>query len=99
MLDSKKKANNKYDKANYKTTAVRIRFGVYDAMQKSPLFQNCNQYINKLIMDDLNRNNISVIDRKKTQEEIQQEQEEKRQKKLEELEKQIKELETKKENL
>ena len=49
------KAVAKYDKTHYKKASVKIPLDVWEDVQKCERFKNVNQFVNLLILEELER--------------------------------------------
>ena len=50
------KAVAKYDKEHYKKATVKIPLNVWENVQKCDRFKNVNQFINMLIVEEIEKN-------------------------------------------
>lgn len=50
----------KYDKENYYKATTKIKLDVYEKMKKCKRFENVNQFINMLILEELERDNDTM---------------------------------------
>ena len=56
------KAVAKYDKEHYKKATVKIPLDVWENIQKCDRFKNANQFLNMLILEELERDGFSSDD-------------------------------------
>lgn len=54
------RATAKYDKEHYYRGAVKIKKEVFEEMKKCSRFQNVNQFLNLLIMEELEKEGLTV---------------------------------------
>lgn len=52
------KAVSKYDKAHYYKATVKIPLDIYEKMQDCKQYKNVNQFINTLILQELERDGL-----------------------------------------
>ena len=52
----------KYDKTHYKKASIKIPLDIWDKMQKCEKFNNVNQFLNLLIMEELQRDGLLPVD-------------------------------------
>lgn len=52
------KAVLKYDKAHYKKVGIKVPLEVFAQMQKCKRYNNNNQFLNMLILEEIEKDNI-----------------------------------------